>query len=71
MIRKIIKEEEALTDDSVMPFGKYKGKRLSEIPATYLHWFYCNGDVNSPVFRYIEGCKQALKDEAPDLIWRR
>jgi uncharacterized protein (DUF3820 family) len=28
-----------LDDDSIMPFGKHKGKRLGEIPDSYFRWF--------------------------------
>jgi len=28
-----------LTDDSRMPFGKYKGRRLGEVPDDYWRWF--------------------------------
>lgn len=30
---------EPLTDKSLMPFGKYKGKTLEQVPASYLLWF--------------------------------
>lgn len=41
-----------LHDDSIMPFGKYKGKRLGEVPDSYLLWFL----------------KQDWCDEWPDLV---
>lgn len=33
-----------LTDLSLMPFGKYKGTPMQDIPVNYLHylWVYCN-----------------------------
>ena len=27
------------SDDDIMPFGKYKGERLGDVPADYLIWF--------------------------------
>ena len=29
-----------LTDNDPMPFGKYKGKPMRDVPATYLDWLY-------------------------------
>ena len=26
-------------DDTIMPFGKYKGERLGNVPDHYLRWF--------------------------------
>ena len=28
-----------LSDDDRMPFGKYKGQRLGEVPDSYWRWF--------------------------------
>lgn len=33
------REPELLDDDSIMPFGKFKGSRMEDVPASYLHWF--------------------------------
>jgi len=29
-----------LTDESPMPFGKYKGTEMANVPADYLMWLY-------------------------------
>lgn len=29
-----------LTDNDLMPFGKHKGKKLIDVPASYLLWLY-------------------------------
>lgn len=29
-----------LTDDDPMPFGKYRGKKMEEVPADYLDWLH-------------------------------
>lgn len=31
-----------LTDNSIMPFGVYKGKKMANVPASYLKWIYDN-----------------------------
>ena len=43
-----------LESDSTMPFGKYYGKKMSEIPEHYLIWIYerkkCNWEVRNYIF---------------------
>jgi hypothetical protein len=29
-----------------MPFGKYRGRPLADVPPDYLFWLYWNGDIN-------------------------
>lgn len=61
-----------LTDDSPMPFGKFKGKKMKEVPAEYLHWLWSQPgkpDENSPVANYIRKNLNALKKEHQDGIW--
>lgn len=45
---------EALTDKSLMPFGKYKGKALIEIPDEYFLWLYTNNLKDGTLKDYIE-----------------
>jgi len=62
-----------LTDESPMPFGKHKGKPMSEVPADYLHWYWTNGGQhkeNDLVAMYIRENLDALEQENEDLIWR-
>jgi uncharacterized protein (DUF3820 family) len=33
------RDEQALTDDSLMPFGKHRLKPLGEVPDSYWRWF--------------------------------
>jgi hypothetical protein len=61
-----------LTDESRMPFGKYKGVLMSEVPASYLHWLWTNGkeqDMQCPVAEYIRSNLPALQMEHKDGIW--
>lgn len=32
-------EPTELHDDSIMPFGNYKGQRLGDVPDSYWRWF--------------------------------
>jgi uncharacterized protein (DUF3820 family) len=61
-----------LTDESEMPFGAHKGKRMVDVPTGYLHWLWSNGKKNEPndkVHKYIKENMDALKMEEPDNIW--
>ena len=62
-----------LDDTSPMPFGKYEGKPMQDVPASYLHWLWSNG-MREKVGRnyvadYIKENLHALKQEHPDGIW--
>ena len=66
------KQDRNLTDLSPMPFGKYQGTPMQDVPARYLHWLWTNGleeDRYSDVAGYIRGSVDALKDEYKDGIW--
>lgn len=61
-----------LNDTSPMPFGKYRGTPMQDVPVGYLHWLWCNGvkgDKNGDLHKYIVSVLNALKDEDPDRIW--
>lgn len=53
-----------MKDTDLMPFGKYKGEKLANVPASYLLWCYehpwCRGELK----KYIEENKQVLIKEA-------
>jgi uncharacterized protein (DUF3820 family) len=52
-----------LTDESPMPFGKYKGTKLANVPASYLIWLYYNGLNPGSLKDYITDNLDVLKDE--------
>jgi uncharacterized protein (DUF3820 family) len=52
-----------LTDNSLMPYGIHKGKKMVDIPAKYLLWLYDNNKCNMDVKFYIEDNIDALKKE--------
>jgi hypothetical protein len=62
----------SLNDLSPMPFGKYKGRPMQDVPADYLFWLWTNGkegDKVCPVAGYIRENLDALKRDHPDGIW--
>ena len=64
---------EKLTDDSPMLFGKYKGERMENVPASYLFFLWTNGkekDNVCPVANYIRENLGVLEHEYPNGIWR-
>jgi hypothetical protein len=67
---------EAFQDSDVMPFGKHKGTKMEDVPASYLHWLYhqcknngCSNPDTWKVFNYIVNSKAALMQETKNLIW--
>lgn len=59
-----------LTDQSPMPFGTHKDKKMEDVPADYLLWLWDNGahGVLGPVHDYIRENFSALETECPDRI---
>lgn len=60
-----------MTDTDLMPFGKFKGKPMQDVPVSYLHYLWQNGmkQESSEVANYIRDNLNALKMENRDLIW--
>jgi uncharacterized protein (DUF3820 family) len=46
--------ESTLTDESLMPYGQHKGKKMANVPAKDLIWLYDNNKCTQPVKDYIE-----------------
>jgi hypothetical protein len=52
-----------LTDTSLMPFGKHKGEKLANVPASYLLWAFDNLQLSDNLKKYIKDNKDALLAE--------
>ena len=55
-----------------MPFGKYQGIKMMNVPAAYLYWLWTNGkkqDKVCPVADYIRRNLDELMLEHDDGIW--
>lgn len=56
-----------------MPFGKYKGVPLQDVPASYFHYLWHNGlkskTKEDGIADYINRSLSALKQENADLVW--
>lgn len=52
-----------MTDNSVMPYGKYKGVKIANIPADYLIWIFENNKCTPEVAKYIGENIDVLKTE--------
>jgi uncharacterized protein (DUF3820 family) len=51
------------TDNTPMPFGKYMGKAMVNVPAIYLLWLYNEGCSHDGVRKYIINNLDAIKTE--------
>ena len=61
-----------LGDLDLMPWGKYKGTPMQDVPANYLFWLWVNSRENNrvcSVAKYIRDNLSTLKQEYPDGIW--
>ena len=53
-----------LKDTSAMPFGKHKGEKMANVPASYLLWLFENDKCNKEVREYVLINMDVLKKEA-------
>ena len=63
---------QTLEDTDPMPFGKYKGTAMQDVPASYFHYLWTTGmkeDKHSAVAAYIRKSLSALQQEYKDGIW--
>lgn len=51
------------TNETTMPFGKYKGEKLADVPASYLLYLLEEGIRNGPMKTYIETNIDSLKEK--------
>jgi hypothetical protein len=51
-----------------MPFGKYKGKPMKEVPADYLDWLHGQDFIHKypAVLEYIKKNRTVIDSELPD-----
>jgi uncharacterized protein (DUF3820 family) len=52
-----------MNDESIMPFGKYKGEKLANVPPEYLLWLHDEGKAFGPLKSYITDNMDAIKAE--------
>jgi hypothetical protein len=48
-----------ITDSSLMPWGRHKGKQMIDVPAKDLIWYYDNNKCSQEIRAYIDekhGC---------------
>jgi hypothetical protein len=54
-----------IDDKTIMWFGKYKGKKLANVPAQYLLYLFYEGVISSvnPLWEYVEDNLDILQEE--------
>ncbi len=52
-----------LQDDSPMPYGKYKGFPMEEVPADYLIWLMDNLRASPEIIEYVKENREVLDKE--------
>jgi uncharacterized protein (DUF3820 family) len=52
-----------MTDESLFPFGEYKGQKLANVPGSFLFWLYMNNKCYDDLKDYIEDNLDVIKTE--------
>jgi len=55
-----------LSDTDKMPYGKYKGEDMADVPAAYLIWLYDNNKCTKEVEAYVSENLDVLQKEIDD-----
>lgn len=53
----------AITDNTPMPWGKYKGQKMINVPASYLLYLNTSGKCPPNMMAYINDNKEVLDEE--------
>jgi hypothetical protein len=66
-------KEPTLTDEDLMTFGKHKGERVADVPASYLLWWWDQiheepRDGNEPLKNYIINNWDTIRMDAPNTV---
>lgn len=58
-----------LKDESEMPYGKYAGTKMINVPASYLLWCHRNRKIHPDVDRYVfQNMDVLIKEEQKEII---
>lgn len=57
-----------MNDQDLMPFGKHKGEKMEDVPASYLLWLRDDGCRHSEIAAYIKENESVLLSECPDHV---
>lgn len=57
------KSTKKMDDKSIMPFGKYKGEKMANVPADYLIWLFENNKCFGDLLGYIRANEENLRQE--------
>jgi uncharacterized protein (DUF3820 family) len=50
-----------ITDESIMPFGKHKGKKMIDVPDEYLLWLLQEGNTYGEMLEYLQDNEEVFK----------
>jgi uncharacterized protein (DUF3820 family) len=56
-----------LNDESLMPWGKFRGKKMIDVPADYLLWLYRKDKASGDVLEYINDNYTVLLNEVRNM----
>lgn len=55
-----------MNDNSIMPFGKYKGEKMANVPAWYLISLKDSWTAYGALLQYINDNEEVLREEKKD-----
>jgi uncharacterized protein (DUF3820 family) len=64
MMKNSIMSSKSFNDQTPMPWGKYKGTALANVPAEYLIWLYDNNKAYGKLLFYIHRNMDVLHADA-------
>jgi uncharacterized protein (DUF3820 family) len=58
-----------MTDNDLMPFGKFKGEKMANVPPEHLLWFFEHGNGYATVRGYIRDNLDVIKKKLKTITW--